>query len=89
MSSQQATLSGAIERQTSRSTESQQRASWTPQDHSDGKRCQNCESHVTADFVRVFGDVDGNAHACLECRVFAAIADGAAADPGHEWRHHR
>ena len=29
--------------------------------------CLNCESFVTTDFARVFGDQDDEVHACLEC----------------------
>jgi len=29
--------------------------------------CDNCDSHVTQDFYRVFSDNDGTLHGCLEC----------------------
>lgn len=45
-----------------------------------GRRCQGCKAHVSADFLRVFGD-DGVAHACLECVPAAHIRNGAAANP--------
>lgn len=56
------------------STESHGGTAATP----DGRRCQHCDSHVTADFVRVFG-VDGSAQRCLDCATLAELRAGAAA----------
>lgn len=30
-------------------------------------QCQNCDSHVTEQFARVFGDRDNNVFHCLDC----------------------
>ncbi|WP_133412191.1 DUF7563 family protein [Natrarchaeobaculum sulfurireducens] len=40
--------------------------------------CQNCGSHVTARFERVFGDNDGNVHGCRECMGTTEIVNGEA-----------
>lgn len=45
-------------------------------------RCQGCESFVSVQFRRVFGDVDDVAHACHECVTAEALFEGAAARGG-------
>lgn len=36
--------------------------------------CQNCGSHVSNDFVRVFG-IDGDVHGCPSCRTFRDLQE--------------
>lgn len=88
MSSEQATLADAFTVQ-ERAKEESQTTAWTPttDDSDGGLRCQNCNRHVTKDFVRVFCQDESEVHACLNCKTFAEIQDGAASDPYHEWRH--
>lgn len=41
-------------------------------------RCRNCESHVTVQFARVFGDNEDTVHNCMSCVPNAELDDGAA-----------
>ena len=43
------------------------------------RRCQFCESHVTRDFARTFGDEQNVAHRCLNCDIFERVTRGSAA----------
>jgi len=43
--------------------------------------CASCGGHVTPDFVRVFGDADGDVHGCPACSTKAAILDGETVVP--------
>lgn len=42
--------------------------------------CQNCGQQVDAQYARVFGNEDGEVHACTSCSTHRAIARGAAVD---------
>lgn len=37
--------------------------------------CNNCESHISEDFSRVFADDNGEVHACPNCSAQAGIAE--------------
>lgn len=37
--------------------------------------CPNCDETVSADFVRVFGDNDGQIDGCVHCRTSAELTD--------------
>ncbi len=37
--------------------------------------CHHCDAHVSAEFVRVFGDADGEVHACTACAPNAGIGE--------------
>ena len=50
-----------------------------PASRSEGRRCQFCDSHVTSDFARTFGDANNVAHRCLKCDTFGRVAGGSAA----------
>jgi len=52
---------------------------WPPI-HNDEKlrHCQNCESHVTQQFRRIFGDENGVVHLCPECATVRQLQDDAA-----------
>ncbi|MFC3476466.1 DUF7563 family protein [Halobacterium litoreum] len=41
-------------------------------------RCRNCDSHVTLQFARVFGDNEDRVHSCIDCVPNAELDDGAA-----------
>jgi hypothetical protein len=43
------------------------------------RTCEACESRVSRQFVRVFGDNAGRVHACPACAEMTAVARGAAA----------
>ena len=51
--------------------------SWTTDASS--RRCQCCDSHVTSDFARTFGDANNVVHRCLNCDTFGRISLGSAA----------
>lgn len=40
-------------------------------------RCRNCETHVTEQFARVFGDNDDRVHNCIDCTTNRDLYDGA------------
>ncbi|WP_418771503.1 DUF7563 family protein [Halobacterium yunchengense] len=40
-------------------------------------RCRNCESHVTEQFARVFGDNEDRVHSCIDCTANTDLYDGA------------
>ncbi|WP_425504256.1 DUF7563 family protein [Saliphagus infecundisoli] len=42
--------------------------------------CENCGSHVTEQYARVFAGNDGTLHACPNCRSQTDIFEGAGAD---------
>lgn len=42
-------------------------------------RCEHCDSHVSYDFSRVFGDNQGDVHRCPNCAIARSIYAGAAA----------
>lgn len=42
------------------------------------KRCLYCDSHVTHDFRRVYGDSDDRAHRCFECDTLVRLQRGSA-----------
>lgn len=42
------------------------------------RTCEYCGSHVSEDFVRVFG-VDGTAERCAECDTKVRLAEGSGA----------
>ena len=43
--------------------------------------CKNCECFVTPDFVRVFGNNDGEVFRCADCAPFRELTMGASAVP--------
>lgn len=40
-------------------------------------RCRNCDSHVTVQFARVFGDNQNEVHSCIDCATNRDLYDGA------------
>jgi len=42
--------------------------------------CRNCESHVTVQFAKVFGDNKDIVHNCMSCVPNAELDDGAASN---------
>lgn len=44
-------------------------------------RCLGCDTHVSAEFARVFGDNDDTIYACLNCSTLSALRDGQAVEP--------
>lgn len=40
-------------------------------------RCRNCDSHVTEQFARVFGDNQDHVHNCIDCASNRDLYDGA------------
>lgn len=47
-------------------------------------RCRNCESHVTEQFARVFGDNQDDVHNCIDCTSNRDLYDGAGS-VGGDW----
>ncbi|WP_350355448.1 DUF7563 family protein [Halorarius litoreus] len=45
------------------------------------RRCQNCNSFVSRQFSRVFGDNDDVVHYCPECNTFSNLFDGHGSGP--------
>lgn len=43
------------------------------------RACQNCGSHVSADFRRTFGDASGVLHRCLACDSRPRLQQGSGA----------
>ncbi|MFC7134023.1 MULTISPECIES: DUF7563 family protein [Salinibaculum] len=39
-------------------------------------QCNNCNTYVTQQFARVFGDNDNTVHACIECSTLHALREG-------------
>jgi hypothetical protein len=37
--------------------------------------CNNCETFITPDYVRVFGDNDGIVQGCPDCTTFSDLTD--------------
>jgi len=50
------------------------------------RSCESCGSEVSSDYARVFGDNQGQVHACPDCRSQSAVLNGAASDPEREHR---
>lgn len=46
--------------------------------------CENCGGHLTPDFVRVYGDEDGDVHRCPNCSTMRERLAGKATDPDRE-----
>lgn len=44
-------------------------------------RCLGCDTHVSAEFARVFGNNEDTIYACLNCTTLAALRDGQAGEP--------
>lgn len=44
-------------------------------------RCLSCDTYVSADFARVFGNNDDTIYACLNCTTLADLRDGQAVEP--------
>ncbi len=44
-------------------------------------RCLSCDTYVSADFARVFGNNEDTIYACLNCTTLAALRDGQAVEP--------
>ncbi|WP_446685177.1 DUF7563 family protein [Haladaptatus pallidirubidus] len=47
-------------------------------------RCQNCESFITRDFARVFGDNQNTVQGCLNCMSGTDVKAGHASYPQRE-----
>jgi len=45
----------------------------------DKSTCRYCDSRVSKDFRRTFGDDDDRAHRCSECDTYARLTRGSAA----------
>ena len=43
------------------------------------QRCLTCESHVTPEFRRGYGDLDDRAHRCTDCDTIRRLGKGSAA----------
>ncbi len=50
---------------------------WSP--HQNPQRCLCCNSHVTPEFRRGYGDEQDRAHRCLECDTISRIDKGSVA----------
>ncbi|MDZ7729840.1 MAG: hypothetical protein U5K37_00740 [Natrialbaceae archaeon] len=54
-----------------------QQLDWTPDESSSaGTRCQNCGTHVTQQFARVFGDNGDIVHGCPACTTYREMQSG-------------
>lgn len=42
------------------------------------QRCHNCDSFISQQFARVFGDNQDNVHACIECSTLSSLREGKA-----------
>jgi formate dehydrogenase maturation protein FdhE len=42
-------------------------------------RCLHCDSHVTDQFCRVFGDDDDRVHRCSKCDSYIRLSRGSGA----------
>nr|WP_170972468.1 hypothetical protein [Natronorubrum halophilum] len=50
---------------------------WKPMESSTaGARCQNCGTHVTQQFARVFGDNGDIVHGCPGCTTYREMQSG-------------
>jgi hypothetical protein len=47
-------------------------------DPSRRNKCHNCNSFISPQFARVFGDNDDRAHACISCSTLHSLRDGEA-----------
>lgn len=45
------------------------------------RRCQNCDSFVSRQFSRVFGDNNDVVHYCPQCDTFSNLFDGHGSGP--------
>jgi hypothetical protein len=43
-------------------------------------KCHNCNSFISQQFARVFGDNDDRAHACIRCSTLHSLRDGKASE---------
>lgn len=44
-------------------------------------QCRNCDSHVTVQFARVFGNNEDVVHRCIDCAPYGTLEDeGGALD---------
>lgn len=50
-----------------------------PDARDDRRRCDFCDSHVTDDFRRTYGNENNRAERCSECDSWARIKKGSAA----------
>lgn len=41
-------------------------------------KCYNCNSYISQQFARVFGDNKDRAHACIECSTLHSLREGDA-----------
>jgi len=39
--------------------------------------CENCGTHVSSSYVRVFGDNTGTLHRCSTCSTVSDVMDGS------------
>lgn len=44
--------------------------------------CENCGTHVSASYVRVFGDNDGTLHYCSTCSTVSDVMEGHGSGVG-------
>lgn len=49
-------------------------------DKDEERRCNHCETKVSKQFQRVFGDRNNEVHGCHECMTYRELADGQAAE---------
>lgn len=47
-------------------------------------RCRNCDSHVTEQFARVFGDNEDSVHYCIDCTTNAHLHNGGGSSATSE-----
>ena len=45
------------------------------------RQCQNCDTYVTKQFVRVFGANDGSVYGCLSCLTLRDLREGGGKQP--------
>ena len=58
---------------------------WSPLQGKKTKHiCQHCNRSVSHDFVRVYGDENGEVHRCFECATGREISRGLATDPDRD-----
>lgn len=43
-------------------------------------RCHRCNSFISRQFARVFGDNEDRAHACIECSTLHSLREGEAGE---------
>ena len=84
MSTENASLSDFVtqpEEDTPPEEDSSVRPNWTPHASSEdtNRSCQNCGSHVTEQFARVFGTNDDAVHGCPDCSTGRELYEGHGA----------